>query len=78
MIDVDKKLHQLNDRLTYIKDIFGGKQNEAARLLQGLGDRAGDRQRTATRLPFLDLRVGRPAGEVLGKFQALHAVEVIP
>ena len=34
MIDVDKKLHQLNDRLTYIKDIFGGKQNEAARLLQ--------------------------------------------
>ena len=34
MMDIDKKLHQLTDRLVYIKDIFDGKQNEAARMLQ--------------------------------------------
>ncbi len=34
MIDVEKKLHRLNDRLAYIKDIFAGKQNEAVRMLQ--------------------------------------------
>ena len=34
MMDIEKKLHRLNDRLVYIRDIFGGKQDEAVRMLQ--------------------------------------------
>ena len=34
MMDIEKRLHRLNERLTYIKDIFDGKQDEAVRMLQ--------------------------------------------
>jgi acetyl-CoA carboxylase carboxyl transferase subunit beta len=33
-MDFDKKLHQLNDRLNYIRDVFTGKQEENIRLLE--------------------------------------------
>ena len=34
MMDIEKRLHRLNERSTYIKDIFDGKQDEAVRMLQ--------------------------------------------
>ena len=33
-MDIEKKLHHLNERLTYIRDIFAGKHNENVRLLE--------------------------------------------
>ncbi|MFV0421774.1 acetyl-CoA carboxylase carboxyl transferase subunit alpha/beta [Oleidesulfovibrio sp.] len=33
-MDLDKKLHQLNDRLNYIRDVFTDKQEENLRLLE--------------------------------------------
>ena len=32
-MDIEKKIHELQERLTYIKDIFGSKENENIRLL---------------------------------------------
>ena len=60
MVDAEKTLHRLNDRLTYIRDIFAGKQDEAVRILQ---------------VRLEEFRVRLPEMEQQEKLSALSAME---